>query len=872
MKFIRHILVAVVLIVCTCSVEAQIYLGESQNININYQNPKTYEIGGITISGVQYLEHSTLIGFTGLHVGDKIDIPGQKISKAIDKLWRQGLFEDIRIEVTKVQGNLVFLNIDMKERPRISTVAIEGIKKSELTDLKGQIGLTRGDVVSENSINNAKNAIRTYFIDKGYYNIDIDVVQEDDPLVANSKFLSFKITKNKKTHINDIVFSGNENVASRSLRHSMKETKQMLRIKPFEHFNSSMLALITHPKRLFTEGVPSLFMKYMENRVRLSFKSSKYIDNLFTEDKQRVIDKYNELGYRDAYIEADSVQHIADNLLNVYISVNEGKKYYFRNISWTGNTLYSSERLSQVLNIKKGETYNQTRLLRNLMMNPEGTDVSSLYTDNGYLFFNAEPVEVLVENDSIDIEIRIREGEPTNIGKVTISGNTRTNDYVILRELRTIPGDKFSRAEVIRTQRELAQLRYFNQESIQPEMKPNPQNGTVDIEWKLEETSSDQLELSGGYGSSTFVGSIGVSFNNFSAKKFFKGSAWRPVPSGDGQKLSLRFQTNGDWYNSFNISFCEPWLGGHRPNALTTSVFFSKQTNGYSKSNANHQGISIFGISTSLSQRLKWPDDYFSFTYGLSYQRYMLDNYSTQFVFSDGYSNNINLLLALARNSSDAPIYPRRGSDISISAQLTPPFSMLNGKDYSTMTDQEKYKWLEYHKWKISSSFFLNFFDNFVLNVRAKAGYLCSYTSKTGDSPFERFYLGGDGLSGFSLDGRELIGMRGYGNNTLTTVNGNGYIGSIIFDKFTAELRYPVTLNPSATIYLLSFFEAGRTWDNYSSYNPFNRYRSAGLGVRIYMPMFGTLGLDWGYGFDEVPGVSGANGGQFHFSINQSID
>ena len=585
----------------------------------------------------------------------------------------------------------------------------------------------------------------------------------------------------------------------------------------------------------------------------------------------KLIDKYNELGFRDAYIVKDTF-YMKGNLAYIDITVDEGPRYYFRNIDFVGNTKYPTELLRQILNIEKGDVYNQKRLMENISMNQDGNDISSLYMNDGYLFFYATPTEVLVENDSIDIEIRIREGQQAIYNRISVSGNTKTNDNVILREVTTLPGQLFNRADIIRSQQVLLSLGYFNQEKMDVRPTPNEADGTVDIEYIVEETSSDQLELSAGYGAAGFVLSAGVSFNNFSFKKFFKKDAWTPIPSGDGQKLALKISVSTKWYQSYSLTFVEPWLGGKKPNTLSANVYYQRQTNGYTKSNDAYAAIDIIGANLTISRKLKWPDDYFQVSHSLIYQYYRVYNYGSVFIFSNGYANNISYKFTIMRNSVNAPIYPREGSEISFSVQATPPYSLFTKKDYSSLTDQEKYKFLEFHKWKLNLSWYTKIVDNLVLNVRMKAGFIGWYNKRIGAPPFERFYLGGDGLSGWALDGREVIGMRGYDDEALTVRENGNYVGGTIFNKFTAELRYPITLNPSATIYVLAFVEAGNTWTDKRQYSPFNLYKSAGLGVRIYLPMFGLLGFDWGYGFDEVPGLKDAAGSRFHISINQSID
>ncbi len=817
----------------TTITNAQISIGNDLS-EIDYSTPKEYEIGGITVTGIQFLDNNMLVLISGLSVGDKITVPGDKISGAIDKLWEQGLFENIKISATKIQGHTIFLDIFLQERPRLSKFKFTGIRKGEADKIREEIRLTSGDVITENIITRTSNSIISYFNEKGYLNATVQIKQVLDTAVTNSVLLFINIKKNKRVKIADINVHDNQSLSDNKVRRAIKETKR--------------------------------------KRIYHIFKSSKYIEDDYKEDLEKVIEKYNELGFRDARIVKDSISKINNKLVNIDIWIYEGKKFYFNNITFVGNTKYSSKQLGNILKIRKGDVYNQSVLNRNLSFNPNGYDISSLYMNDGYLFFQAIPVEVQVNNDSIDIEVRIREGKQARINKVTVTGNTKTNDHVVIREIKTIPGQLFSRADIIRTTRELAQLRYFNAETITPVPTPNPENGTVDIEYQVEETSSDQVELSGGWGGGMVVGTLGLSFNNFSAKNIFNGKAWRPLPAGDGQKLSLRGQTNGKYYYSLSASFTEPWLGGKKPNAFSVSIYHSKQSNGVDSDSEDYASLTINGITLGLGKRVKWPDDYFTIYHTISLQNYTLKNYGSLFSFSDGYSNNLNYGLTIARNSIDAPIYARTGSELSLSMQFTPPYSLFSKKDYNTISDQEQYKFLEYHKWKFKASWFFNLTGKWVLNTRAKFGFLGYYNKDVGYPPFERFYLGGDGLSGYALDGRELIAMRGYGNNSLTPKNGSSYIGGTVYDKYTVELRYPLSLNPNATIYGLAFVEGGNAWESFKQFNPFNTYKSTGFGVRIFLPMFGMLGLDWGYGFDKVPGFTDAAGGQFHFSINQSID
>ncbi len=855
---------------------AQVTLGQDL-ININYADPKTYEIGGITISGVKYLDNNVLKMLSGLNTGDKIKIPGEDIPTAIRKLWDQGLFENIIISIVGRHGDIIFLNIDLKERPRLTKFSFSGIRKAEADNLRDEINLTRGDVVTDNLIIRTTNIIKNHYVDKGYLECDINISQVADTIHKNSITLVIDIKKHKKVKIYEINIHGNKYLSAQKIKSAFKETKEKGTFKPLQNIDSLLFVIIKAALHLDIEEIFTAFNEYAHENIKIRiFKSSKFIEEDYDEDKINLINLYNELGYRDAKIVKDSIYRSGENTLDIDITIDEGNKYYFRNIKWIGNTKYTSEELNNRLKIQKGDIYNKELLETNLSFNPNGYDVSSLYLDDGYLFFTANPVEVQVENDSIDLEIRIREGKQARINKVSIKGNTRTSDHVVIRELRTRPGQLFSRTDIIRTTRELAQLRYFDPESIVPNIVPDAASSTVDIEYVVEETSSDQIELSGGWGYGRIIGTVGVSFNNFSLKNFFKKGAWRPIPTGDGQKLSLRLQTYGKGYFSYSVSFTEPWLGGKKPNAFSVSYYHSLYSNGLPKGDINRSSFVINGISFGLGKRLLWPDDFFTLYQGINLQLYNLSNYSRIFSFGTGNGdfNNINYNITFARNSISSPIYPRYGSEVSLSLELTPPYSLFSNKDYSTLDDNEKYKWIEYHKWKFNASWYMELLDKLVLSVRTKFGFLGTYNEQIGVTPFERFYLGGDGLSGYNnLDGREIIGMRGYGNETITPgyyINKN--IGGTIYSKYTFEIRYPLSLNPNATIYALGFLEAGNAWLTFDSFDPFEVKRAAGFGVRVFLPMFGLLGLDWGYGFDDIPGIPGANGGQFHFSINQSID
>ncbi len=809
---------------------AQVQLG-GDSVTFNYNQPQRYEIGGVTVSGTRFLDEQVLINLSGLIIGDTIDIPGEKISKAIQTLWKQGLFSDIKVQVVRLQGNRAFLDLELSEKPRLSKFTFsKGVSKSEADKIREKIHLERDKVITENVLNNTKNVVRDFFIEKGFLNTKVEIKEYKDTLFTNRDILEIIVDKSKKVKIKEITFTGVTAMKVGKLRRAMKGTKT---------------------KRFYK-----------------IFTTSKFQESTFEEDKTKLIAKYLDKGYRDAKITESKVTRINEKRLNIDLTIDEGNKYFFRNISWIGNTKHTSQELSAILAIKKGDVYDQSVLEERLFMSQNSRDVSSLYMDDGYLFFQVSPVEIKVENDSIDLEMRIYEGKQARINKVTVTGNTKTNDRVIIREIRTRPGQLFSRELILRTQRELAQLGYFDQEKLGVNPKPNPADGTVDIEYIVEEKPSDQFELQGGYGANQLVGSLGVSFNNFSARNIFKKGGWRPIPSGDGQRLSLRFQTNGKYYQSYNASFTEPWLGGKKPNSLSVSAYRTIQSNGRSKSDVFRSQITISGGSVGLGKRLKWPDDYFSLYHELDYQYYALDNYSSGFLFTNGYANNLYFQHTFSRNSIDQPIYPRSGSQTSLTLQWTPPYSLFNGLDYASASDQEKYKFIEYHKWKFSSSWFTKIAGNLVLNVKAQYGFLGMYNRKVGPSPFERFYVGGDGLTaGFLFDGRELVGVRGYKDySTITPVG-----GGTIFDKYTFELRYPVSLNPSATIYLLTFAEGGNAWQRFKDFNPFSAKRAAGVGIRIFLPIFGLLGLDYGWHFDEYPGSSVDSKGHLSFTIGQQF-
>lgn len=803
-------------------VSGQFTLG-SKNTSLSYETPKEYEIGGITVSGVKYLDQDVLIQITGLTVGEKLRVPGEKLTDAVKKLWNQGLFSDVVLSATKIQGDLIFLNFHFQERPRLSKFKFTGIKKHEADELKDDyVKLVKGGQVTDNLINSTIYAIKNYYVDKGYYFCDVSIIQTDDTTLLNNVILDIVIDTKKRSRISTIDIDGNQVLTDFKFKWAMKETK--------------------------------------ENRWYNLFKPSKYIESNIKEDKKTILAKYNSLGYRDAKILKDSMYVNPDSTLTLYMKVDEGNQYFFRNISWSGNTKYTNEALSQILDIKKGDIYDQSLLDEKIYMEERG--IFSLYQDNGYLFSSVTPVEIQVENDSIDIEMQIYEGKQATINKIIISGNTKTNEHVIRREIRTQPGQLYNRSDIIRTHRELAQLGYFNPENIGVNPVPNPMDGTVDIEYTLEEKPSDQIELSGGWGYGQIVGTFGLKFSNFSTKNMFKKSAWSPLPSGDGQQLSLRAQSNGLYYQSYNMSFVEPWLGGKKPTTFTVSIYNTLSSDGSERDDPDRKFISTTGAAIGLGKRLKWPDDFFILYNELSYQHYELSQWS-YFIFEDGIANNLNFSTEISRNSVDQNIYPRRGSTFSLRLQITPPYSLINGKDYASLEDAEKFKWIEYHKWSFKASWFSRIAGDLVLNTKINYGFL-GYYNKDARSPFEGFYMGGDGLSGYSYYGRETIAMRGYDNGSMTPEAGGN-----IYNKYTLELRYPISLNPQATFYALAFLEGGNCWYDFRDFNPFEIKRSAGVGMRIFLPMFGMLGVDWGYGFDDLPESPGSNGSQFHFVIGQ---
>jgi outer membrane protein insertion porin family len=827
-------------------------------------SPKEYIIADIQVTGYLNNDPKILANLSGLKVGQRIQVPGDAISNAIKKYWEYGLFSDVKITADKIEGKYIYLNIFLQERPRLSDINFSGLKKSEIDDIKDKITMMRGTQVTKYLVDRAKKYIESHFVDKGFLNTEVTVVQRDDPDKPNHVFLDIDVDKKDKVKVNSLMFEGNQVFSDRKLNRFMKKTNEKGKILNF-------------------------------------FRTKKFVKEEYENDLNTIIEKYNEEGYRDAYIEYDSIAPNDDNTVDVKIGISEGEKYYFGNISWVGNTVYPGPYLTEKLRVNTGDVFNQTRLEERLLMDDDA--VQNLYMNNGYLFSVIEPVDIKVYNDTVDIEMRVYEGKQATINEVVIMGNTKTHEHVVRREIRTKPGELFDKSRLIRSVRELSQLGHFDPEKINPVPVPDRENGTVDIEYNLEEKANDQVELSGGWGGGMFIGSLGLKFTNFSMRNFFDKEAWRPLPTGDGQTLSLRAQTNGKYYQSYSFSFTEPWLGGKKPNSLSVSLYHSIQTGtnsyygsspssmsgGYGGSSryggySNYgyqqpreedpdEHMKVTGLSVGFGKRLQWPDDFFQFYTQTSFQRYDLKNWN-YFLMTDGNSNNLNFKTVISRNSVDNPLYSRNGSNFSLGLEFTPPYSYFDETDFSDpeMPDSERFKWIEYHKWTFKGNVFkpLDNSGKFVLMTKVEGGFL-GYYNKNRRSPFEKYVLGGDGMSGYSYYGSETIGLRGYENSSLTPYTDDGRQNGNMYNKVALEVRYPLTLQPSATVYGLVFAEAGNSWSEFRDYNPFGLKRAAGVGVRIFLPMFGLMGIDWGYGFDEVPGRPSANEGNFHFVIGQNF-
>ena len=854
--------------------------------------PKKYKIADIKVTGVKNYDDFVLIGFSGLSVGDEISVPGDEVTAAVKAFWKHGLFSDVKILANKIEGDSIWLEYQLKQRPRISEVNYHGIKKGEREDLEAKLGLKKGFQITPNVLDRAKILIEKFFDGKGFKNVDVNIQQKDDIAHEGEVILDIYIDKNEKTKIHRIYFEGNNALTARQLKKAMKKTNEKFSL--FNDWKTSILEM---------------------------FSTKKFTTEEYENDKNNLISKYNEYGYRDAVLLADSVVNFNEKKVDIFLKVDEGEKYYLKDIRFVGNTKYSTDYLMAVLGMKPGEVYNQKKLSDRLSMDEDA--VSNIYFNNGYLFFNADPVEVEVENDSIALEIRIQEGPQATINRVIINGNDRLYEDIVRRELRTKPGKLFSREDLMRSVREIAQMGHFDPENMNPRPIPDPENGTVDIEYNLVSKANDQIEFSAGWGQTGVIGKLSLKFTNFSVKNFLNPKSYKGIiPQGEGQTLTLSGQTNGRYYQAYSISFLDPWFGGKRPNTLSVSAYFSKQTdistsylsNAYNNYNPYYyyggypgyggyyggyggyygygydpygsyelalnpdKSIMMFGLAAGYGKRLNWPDEFFKFMATLTYQVYMMHDWD-YFLVNNGTCHNVNLELLLQRNSIDNPLYTRSGSQFSFSVAATPPFSLFDGKDYASMSDQdpEKFKMIEYHKWKFKAKVFsplapLTVKRTPVLMTRAEFGFLGTY-NKHKRSPFETFYMGGDGMTGYSSTyATETIGLRGYENGSIA---GNGGYSSYgyAYTRLSMELRYPFILEPSSTIYGLVFVEAGNAWTDMSNYNPFDLKRSAGVGVRIFLPMIGLMGIDWAYGFDEPNyGSSGKrSGSNFHFIIGQEF-
>jgi len=837
----RALPVALVLGITTSTVQAQTTPGASSAPA--GEEAQRYELGGITISGARYLDPNTLIGLTGLKIGDPITIPGEEIGRAIRKLWDQGILGDVSVSIARTEGRRIFLDFNLKERPRLSNFQFTGISKGQADELKNKIKLIRGKVVTDALLNNTRTQVRKFYTNKSFLDAKVTITQVADSALSNSVVLKINVDKGEKVRIRDIAFEGNKAFSDGKLQKKLKKTKAKKSYK------------------LLTSG--------------------KFQQKEYDEDKTKLLDFYNAQGYRDAVILSDTLIRQKDGLA-LRIRVDEGPKYYFRNITWSGNYLYDDKTLASVLGIKPGSVYSKENLDKRLNYNPTGQDITSLYMNDGYLFFSIDPVETKVEGDSIDIEMRLNEGVQARIKEVNIAGNTKTSDHVLRRELRTLPGDKFNRELLIRSQREISTLGYFDPEKVGINPVPNPADGTVDINYTVVEKPSDQITLSGGWGGyAGFIGTVGLVFNNFSLRKAGDFHNWTPVPAGDGQRLALNVQANGLQYQAYSLSFTEPWLGGRKPNSLSFSLNKSISRITYGSTFDVNTGSYIKSSSATLGlgRRLRVPDDYFTLSNSLSYTHYDFQNYPYlgNQLPPTGQANNISFNTTLTRNSIDNPTFTRRGSSLSLSLSLTPPYSVFKG------AHPDVNEWIEFHKWMFDASWFTPLVGKLVLNTRAHFGFIGTYNNQRQIGAFERFKLGGAGLgyggSANFLVGTEYIGLRGYADpndaNAIPTAQ-SGESGGVVYNKYVMEMRYPVSLNPAATVYVLGFAEAGNAFDQYTNYNPYKLYRSAGIGARIFMSAFGLLGFDYGIPFDNVPrntnNVSQAQKqGIFHFIIGQQI-
>lgn len=835
------------------------------DVVVDYNYPKTYIVGGVDVEGNSYFSKDQISQLSGLSKGMEITVPGDDISSIVKRLWLQKFFEDVTVSIDSLSAaaDTAYFLISIIERPRVAEWTFSGVKSGEKKDLQDKLHVRRGDGFSENMENTCKDLIKAFYAEKGYLRCEVKA-EVSESKIKNAIRVNFAVDRGEKVKIRDINFIGRDEIKEHKIAKEMKKTKS----NSFYNF----------------------------------FSSKKFDSKEYPTDIKNSVNAFNEAGFRDARLVRDSIYYISPKRLAIDLEYDKGEKYYFRDITWTGNSVYTSEALNSILAINKGDVYDIVTMQKRLFGGGKQTDydVSKLYRDNGYLFFNLTPVETNIQGDSVDVEMRISEGKQATLNNIIINGNDLTNEKVVRRQVFTRPGYLFSQSDFERSIREIASLGQFDSEAIMDPSKgwsilPNELTNTVDVVYNVTEKPSSQLELSGGWGGRTFVATVGVSFNNFSTHRFFDKTAWRPVPLGDAQNLAFRFQTNGTYYTALSASFTEPWLFGKKPTSLNLSAYYTRQTDSYLALNilSHNRQIEIYGFSASLGNRLKWPDNYFVMYNGLSWQTYRLTNwYSGYFIFDDGLAHNLSYTFNLMRNSTDQQIYPRQGTEISFSVALTPPFSLFRKYDYDAdgnkfavdswrdvnynsgyWTSQNRYKWIEYNKWKLSAATYTKLVGDLVLMTKAQFGYLGFYNENWGYSPFEGFMVGGDGMSGYSTYGTEVISLRGYENYSLTPYEktaynstGMSYAGNV-YDKFTVELRYPVILQPSSTIFVLGFLEGGNCWSSIKKFNPFQIKRSAGVGVRIFLPMVGLLGVDWGYGFDDK-----ANGGsQFHFVIGQQF-
>ena len=834
------------------------------DVVVDYNNPKKYIVGGVKVEGNSYYSSEQILQVAGIRENMEVTVPSEDMSAIVNRLWLQRYFEDVSLAIDSIapSRDTAFFKISLVERPRVSRWVFSGVKSGEEKELRERLNFRRGSEFSEYVSKTSVDIIKRYYKEKGFLNVGVDVETKKDSVIRGAIRVRFVVDRGEKVKIKKITFNGNDHVKESKLVRSMKKTR--------------------------------------DARLQNFFSSKKFNETEYENDKRAMISAFNEAGYRDARIVKDTMYYIEPGRLQIDFEIDEGKQYYFRDITWTGNSVYTSDALNQILMINKGDVYDVVTMQKRVYGGGKQNeyDVTKAYRDNGYLFFNIQPVELNIDGDSVDVEMRIVEGKPATLNNIIINGNDLTNERVIRRQLFTRPGYLFSQSDFERSIREIASMGQFDPEAIMSEggysIIPNQMNNTVDLVYNVTEKPSSQLELSGGWGGNTFVATVGVSFNNFSTRRLFDKTAWRPVPLGDAQNLSLRFQTNGTYYTSLSASFSEPWLFGKKPTSLNMSLYYTRQTNSYLAFNVlnNDEYMEVYGFAAGIGKRLKWPDNYFVLYNQLSWQTYKLQDWAYQFMFDTGISHNLSYTLSLSRNSTDQQIYPRTGSDFSASLQLTPPYSLMrkndfgkldaNGKpakvadwrdiDYNQQTSQDRYKWIEYHKWSFKGAIYTKLVGDLVLMARAQFGYLGYYNRNWGYSPFEGFRVGGDGMSGYDTYGSEIVSLRGYENYSLTpqatadSATGNYYAGNV-YDKFTVELRYPVILQPQSTIYALLFLEGGNCWSDIRNFNPFQIKRSAGVGVRVFLPMIGLLGVDWGYGFDDP--VNG--GSQFHFVIGQQF-